>query len=171
MSNRKILWLSLFLFLSIVSFVFADTIYLKNGKKGEYTGLWGAVGGKIEKDESPAAAIAREIREETGLKFKEKELSLFKTVYIRYPQFDYTYNIFYTRIAEKPPVKIEEREIAEYKWVNLEEALKLPLIPDEDGCVKMFCEEILSSKKTIKSALARPKAFSGQKASFFQQDK
>jgi len=32
MSNRKILWLSLFLFLSIVSFVFADTIYLKNGR-------------------------------------------------------------------------------------------------------------------------------------------
>jgi ADP-ribose pyrophosphatase YjhB (NUDIX family) len=120
-----------------------EFLYLQNGDKEDFKGLWGVVGGKINQGETPAQAMKREIKEETGLVFKEKELKHFKTIYIRHPKFDYIYHIFYARVKEKPSVKVDGKEIAHYDWVTKEKALKLPLIPDEDECVKMFCKEIL----------------------------
>lgn len=120
-----------------------EFLYLKNSDKEDYSGLWGVVGGKAEKGETPTQAMKREIQEETGITFDEKELTHFKTIYIRVPKCELTYNMFYTRVREKPVVKIDGKEIAEYEWVTKEGALSKPLIPDEDECVKMFCKEIL----------------------------
>ena len=120
-----------------------EFLYLKNAKKEHFSNLWGVVGGKVEKGETPLQAMKRETQEETGIKLVEKDLKHYKTIYIKYPEFDFVYNMFYTNVKEKPIVKIDKREIAEYEWVTKEKALKKELIPDEDECVKMFCKEIL----------------------------
>lgn len=49
----------------------AERILLVRKKSGPYLGLWDLPGGKIEFGESPEEALKREVREETGLSYRQ----------------------------------------------------------------------------------------------------
>lgn len=51
-----------------------DEILMLNREKAPLQGLWNGVGGKMIETETPMACILREIEEETGLHFTEKEV-------------------------------------------------------------------------------------------------
>lgn len=119
-----------------------EFLNLETGAHKKLAGLWGVPAGKLEEGENPVSAIIREVKEETGITLNPKELKNFKLVYVRYPEIDFEYHMFYTQMKEKPKVILDGKESSNYKWTTKEDSLKLPLIPDEGPCVELFFNEV-----------------------------
>jgi len=62
----------------VASVVVTDGTRVLLGQRGvkPNRGLWGVPGGNLEHDEPPAAGVARELREETGVRVDPDDLSL-----------------------------------------------------------------------------------------------
>jgi 8-oxo-dGTP diphosphatase len=66
-------------------------------KRGFGTGKWNGFGGKIEKDETPATAAVRELREESGLEARPEDLEARGTLTFIFPdrpEFDHFVHLF-----------------------------------------------------------------------------
>ncbi len=100
--------------------------------------MWCCPGGKAEEHETTSEAMVRELFEETGIQTLESDIRFFKTVFVRYPETDMEYSIFSLSLPETPLISLKEDEHTQFQWVSPQEALSLPLIPDEDTCIKMF---------------------------------
>ncbi len=96
---------------------------------------WGIPGGKLDAGDTALQAVIRELAEETALTFQEHELEELQTVYIRYPNGDFTYTMFRTVLSHAKDIRISPAEHSEARWLTLEQALELPLIPGEDECI------------------------------------
>lgn len=99
---------------------------------------WGVPAGKIATGETARRAILRELKEETGINISPERFMYFKKVYVRYPEFDFVYYIFHTKLGERSKVVVNEREHKGFIWVNPVEALTMNLIQDLDECIKLF---------------------------------
>ena len=77
-------------------------------------------------------------QEETGLDIPIENTEFFKTVYVKYPDYDFVYHIFHTKIKDKNEIKINTAEHKNAKWISPNESLLLPLIEDLDICIKLF---------------------------------
>lgn len=108
---------------------------LRQGHKPEGN-KWGVPAGKIDKGESSVDTIVREVFEETGLEIKK--FGYFKKLFVRYPDMDFIYHMFYADLEKDCEIKLRSEEHKDYKWVTPEEALDLPLILDNDLCIKLF---------------------------------
>lgn len=80
---------------------------------------WEVPGGKLEANESPSQAVIREIYEETNMVLDPKKISFIRTLYIQYPEIDFTYHMFYQNFSKKPHVKINHREHKDFIWVPI----------------------------------------------------
>ncbi len=98
---------------------------------------WGVPAGKVEKDESHLSAILREIEEETGLSFTADQLEYLTKVFVRYPYADIIFHIFRTALHVHDAIVIDPSAHKDYCWATPQESLEMPLIPDEDGCIKL----------------------------------
>lgn len=112
-----------------------QVLFLLRNPESSEGNTWGIPGGKMEKGETPQQNVIREFKEETGVILPADQLIYWGTVYIRYPKTDFTYHIFRITMCEKPAIVIDPKEHQAYRWMRLDEALKLPLIPDEDECI------------------------------------
>ncbi len=101
-------------------------------------GTWGVPAGKIEMGEEASTGIIREIKEETTIDILPNHLVFFKQLFVRYPNYDFTYNIFHASLPNEPKIKIDSTAHQEYLWVTPQEALNMNLIPDEAPCIKLF---------------------------------
>ena len=99
---------------------------------------WGVPAGKIDTGETPKTAILRELFQETGFSADENKIIYFKSVFVRYPEYDFIYHIFSLKIDERPIIKITDGEHKNFQWLTPTEALKINLIQDEDASIKMF---------------------------------
>ncbi len=98
---------------------------------------WGQPAGKVDKkDKDLKNAMLRELREETGIVAKEKDLIFHKTFFVSHPDRNFLYHYFKLNLKEKFDIVIKNDEHKAFVWVTLEEALKMPLILDEDHCLK-----------------------------------
>jgi 8-oxo-dGTP pyrophosphatase MutT (NUDIX family) len=98
---------------------------------------WGQPAGKVDKkDKNLKSALAREIKEETGINAKEDELIFSKTFFVAHSDRNFLYHYFKLNLKEKFDIVIKQDEHKAFVWVTLEEALKMKLIPDEDHCLK-----------------------------------
>jgi|WetSurMetagenome_2_1015567.scaffolds.fasta_scaffold44376_3 8-oxo-dGTP diphosphatase len=107
-------------------------IFNENNKilviKPSYRDHWSIAGGVIEKNESPKAACIREVKEEIGINLKK----------IEFLGVDYTFDnsqkgeslqfIFYGGKLSKneiEKIKIDGKEIVEYRFMKINDALPL----------------------------------------------
>lgn len=88
-------------------------------------GYWCFVGGEIEEGETQEQALVREVREEVGLEVEPEEkvwqcASLTKEWLLHF----WTVNLLYDLVQANP------REVAECRWLTIDEIVELPkLIP------------------------------------------
>ena len=99
---------------------------------------WCLPGGKLDKGNSPLEAVLRETQEETQIKLAQDNVTFYKSFYVQYPDLQFIYHLFHSRLREKLEVKISLGEHKKYQWATPVNALKLSLTPDEDKCMKMF---------------------------------
>ena len=103
-----------------------------------YEGTWGLPGGKRDKGETIEECITREILEETGFKVETKFLRYLNTVYVENENnVQYFYHMFRVSFKKQKTPTLREIEHKAYIWTNPIDALKLPLIPDQDFCIKL----------------------------------
>ncbi|MEI7919234.1 MAG: NUDIX hydrolase [bacterium] len=100
---------------------------------------YGVPAGKVDEGETPIQAIEREVREETGIKLTDP--THFEKLYVKYPDYDFTYHIFHKRFDQEPTITINPNEHKGHKRIHPKKALELDLIEDEDACIKLFYGE------------------------------
>ena len=99
---------------------------------------WGVPAGKVDLGENIQEAILRELREETGMLLDKKQLKYFRKIYVKYPEYDFIYHIFYSKLPEKYEVVVREDEHKDFIFATPEEAFNMPLIQDLNECIKLF---------------------------------
>jgi len=99
---------------------------------------WGVPAGKNNKEEKILESILREIREETGFNLSPLQLSYFGKVFVKYPEYDFVYHIFCTKLDNIQKVIINNEEHKDFKWISPKKALNMLLIQDLDACIKLF---------------------------------
>jgi ADP-ribose pyrophosphatase YjhB (NUDIX family) len=99
---------------------------------------WAMVAGKVKVNEDLTDALIREIKEEIGLEVLKSDLEYFEKYFVRYPEYDYLYHIYYLEVKEKPILNISIHEHKDHSWIKPHKALSLNLIPHEDDCIKWF---------------------------------
>jgi 8-oxo-dGTP diphosphatase len=114
-----------------------DFLFLKRQPHKTEGNCWGVPGGKLDKGDTPESAVLREIQEETGIQLHNQPIKYFGKVYIRYPKIDFIYHMFEHKTAIYPEVVISAQEHSEFRWITLEQALELTLIPGEDECIDL----------------------------------
>jgi 8-oxo-dGTP diphosphatase len=104
-----------------------DTILLVERPKGKpYAGYWELPGGKIEPNETPQAALVRELKEEIGIMVHDDILVPVTFLSHTYPQYHAVVCIFACEQWEGTPMGCEGQEIA---WVSLEQMGTKMLLP------------------------------------------
>ena len=116
----------------------AAAIIIENGKVfatqrgyGEFKDGWEFPGGKIEPDDTPEAAIVREIREELDTEVEVVEL--LDTVEYDYPKFHLSMDCFICKIRSGDLV-LKEHEAA--KWLTKETLGSVEWLPADLGLVE-----------------------------------
>lgn len=90
-----------------------------------YSGYWGCPGGGIKRRESPTQTILRELREETGIIAKEKDLKNLGLMKQTGHQA-HAFHGFILELGSKPEVKIQTSAITDAKWFRPDAISDLP---------------------------------------------
>ena len=98
-------------------------------------GLWEFPGGKVEKGETPEAALVREMREELGVEIASEALEAFVFASHAYPDFHLLMPVFLCRqwLGEITPH--EGQEIA---WVSSSDLANYPMPPADLPLIPLF---------------------------------
>lgn len=112
-------------------------LLLRNDDKPEGN-KWGMPGGKVDKHETHAAAIAREVAEETGVLLNEDRFVFAHTAYVRYPEYDFVFHLYSSDFAAVPALALNEAEHKAAIWATPEEALNMTLVAGNETLVRMF---------------------------------
>jgi 8-oxo-dGTP pyrophosphatase MutT (NUDIX family) len=73
-------------------------------------GKWGVPAGKIDEGESEKLAVLREVKEETGIALNNDSVKHSKKVFVRYPDYDFVFDIFKSEIKNFPDVVLSKEE-------------------------------------------------------------
>lgn len=96
--------------------------------KPSYKGYWSIPGGVVEKDESPKRGCLREIREEIGLSVSDIEfvsVSYSPDKEDKGESLQFMFNAGILDDEDISKIKIDGKEITEFKFVPIQEAVKL----------------------------------------------
>jgi len=129
--------------LSVICNVVTDEqgnmLFLKRAKSPQ-KGKWGFPGGKIVLGEKISEAAEREFLEETGLKTKfKKVLGFFPTIVYNKEQISFHANlipVLMKQISSEDKIIIDTSEHDEFKFINLKEISKYPLITNNINILK-----------------------------------
>jgi 8-oxo-dGTP diphosphatase len=100
-------------------------------------GLWEFPGGKVESDETPEAAIIRELEEELGISTKTACLAPLSFASHNYESFHLLMPLFVCRKWQGTPVA---REHAALKWVRPQALRDYPMPPADEPLIAALCD-------------------------------
>lgn len=103
-----------------------EILLIKNWLGRQY---WGLPGGGIQKKEEPIQAVAREVKEETGLDIREP-LELVAQDRWKADKLGYEYYIFITSLLSKATLHPRQYEIIAAEWVPLNRLKNYRISPD-----------------------------------------
>ena len=125
------------LLVSAVALVDADgRILLARRPPGKpLAGLWEFPGGKVREDETPEAALIRELKEELGIDVAESCLAPFTFASHRYPDFDLLMPLYLCRRWQGTVSAMEGQELA---WVRPARLCDYPMPPADEPLIAML---------------------------------
>jgi 8-oxo-dGTP diphosphatase len=113
-----------------------------NSKK-DFGGVWDAPAGKLEPGETASECVLREVHEETGIVLHSKDLNFIQKVYLIYPQFDLTYNMFHVHFSKQPQIKLCPREHQDTRWFSAKEFMDISSTTlGGKGCFELVLNKI-----------------------------
>ncbi|MBO4580168.1 MAG: (deoxy)nucleoside triphosphate pyrophosphohydrolase [Clostridiales bacterium] len=117
-----------------------DKIFATQRGYGDFKDGWEFPGGKIEENERPQDAIAREIREELAADILVGDL--LTTVEHNYPKFHLSMDCFWATLAEGSEMTLKEHEAA--KWLRIEDIDSVDWLPADVKVVEAIKESFSS---------------------------
>lgn len=122
-------------------------------ERADCKNFWQSVTGSLEPGETPEAAAAREVLEETGIYLSDGQLCNWheSTEYEIYPHWRHRYpagvthnteHIFSAVINRKTPVKISLSEHTAYAWLPLAEAAEKVFSPSNKEAILNLREHL-----------------------------
>lgn len=103
----------------------------------QLAGLWEFPGGKIEPEETPEAALIRELREELGIETKTACLAPLSFASHNYQSFHLLMPLFVCRKWQGDPQALEH---AALKWVRPQAMRDYPMPPADEPLVAALCD-------------------------------
>lgn len=82
---------------------------------------WGLPGGGLHKGEDPIEGLIREVYEETAIKLYKQDVKFVFSDTYKSNGFRFEYDCFVAELSDKPDVRIQKSEIAEYKWTTFDD--------------------------------------------------
>lgn len=113
-------------------------LLLKRPSSHKFADTWIEPGWKVDTWENPEDAMIREIFEESWVIIQKWQA---KNLWKKYFYFDETHisiTFFHCTFQDKPNIILTAKEASEYKWVSIDEALKMNLIDDLDEILNIF---------------------------------
>lgn len=103
-------------------------LFLKRHADKPQGNTWGLPAGKMEKGEDPRSAAAREVHEEVGIRLDPEDLQEVVKIYIQLEDVGYVFHTFQIRLMKPATVTLEPDAHTEARWLNIQQAVELPLI-------------------------------------------
>lgn len=111
-----------------------DKIFATQRGYGEFKDGWEFPGGKVEPEESPQHAVAREIKEELSADIIVGDL--LTTVEYDYPKFHLSMDCFWAELKEGSEMTLLEHEAA--KWLHVDELDTVDWLPADIEVVNVI---------------------------------
>ena len=110
---------------------------------------WGPPAGKVELSETLGSAMARELKEETGLSITEDKLIYLGSIAVRHGNFDFEYHIFTTHLDSPVDIVLNPEEHQASVWSTWKKSFELDLVEDQATIHEMFWRDTLPTKQPL----------------------
>jgi 8-oxo-dGTP diphosphatase len=114
---------------------------------------WGIPAGKVEKGEPALAAALRELKEETGIPLLiTRNIEDVGILYVRQSDVDFLFHLFRIVFIQEPNLELCKDEIAQSKWLYVDDALQMPLIAGGKDTL-LFYKQFVKKRSRKRSSI------------------
>lgn len=100
---------------------------------------WGIPAGKVNTGADLLIEMQRELQEETGLIIPPDKIEFVTKVYTRYPDYDFIFHIYRTKVDAKSEIEINPQEHKDYQWIKPKDVFSLSnQMEDLDNCIDLI---------------------------------